>query len=75
MKKKIDKKKYLNVIISKSGNTTETIVNSNLFILSLFIAFESKIGALENYAHHTYGYEQAKYEPTQFSSVFFSTAH
>ncbi len=30
--KKIDKKKYLNVIISKSGNTTETIVNSNLFI-------------------------------------------
>ncbi|SMF70566.1 glucose-6-phosphate isomerase [Candidatus Pelagibacter sp. HIMB1321] len=30
---KIDfKKKYLNIIISKSGNTTETIANSNLFI-------------------------------------------
>ena len=30
--KKIDNKKYLNLIISKSGNTTETIVNSNIFI-------------------------------------------
>ena len=30
--KKLDKKKYLNIIISKSGNTTETIVNSNLLI-------------------------------------------
>tara|TARA_Y100000389_G_scaffold91143_1_gene87751 strand:+ start:353 stop:1519 length:1167 start_codon:yes stop_codon:yes gene_type:complete len=26
------KKKYLNLIISKSGNTTETIVNSNLYV-------------------------------------------
>ena len=30
--KKIDNKKYLNIIISKSGNTVETIVNSNLFL-------------------------------------------
>jgi len=30
--KKIDKKKYLNIVISKSGNTTETIVNSNLLL-------------------------------------------
>ena len=29
---KIKKKKYFNLIISKSGNTTETIVNSNLII-------------------------------------------
>ena len=29
---KIKKKKYVNLIISKSGNTTETIVNSNLII-------------------------------------------
>ena len=31
-KKKIDKKKYLNLIISKSGNTIETTINSNIFI-------------------------------------------
>ena len=31
-KKKIDKKKYLNLIISKSGNTIETSINSNIFI-------------------------------------------
>ena len=31
-KKKIDKKKHLNLIISKSGNTIETSVNSNIFI-------------------------------------------
>ena len=30
--KKIDNKKYLNIIISKSGNTVETIVNSNLLL-------------------------------------------
>ena len=30
--KKTDNKKYLNIIISKSGNTVETIVNSNLFL-------------------------------------------
>ena len=29
---KIKKKKYVNLIISKSGNTTETIINSNLII-------------------------------------------
>ena len=31
-KKKIDKKNYLNLIISKSGNTIETSINSNIFI-------------------------------------------
>ena len=31
-KKKFPKKKYLNLVISKSGNTLETIVNSNLYI-------------------------------------------
>ncbi len=31
-KKTFSKKKYLNLIISKSGNTLETIVNSNIFI-------------------------------------------
>ena len=30
--KKNKKKRYLNLIISKSGNTTETIVNTNIFI-------------------------------------------
>ena len=30
--KKNDKKKYVNLIISKSGNTIETIANSNIFI-------------------------------------------
>ena len=30
--KKIDKKKYFNLVISKSGNTIETIVNANLLI-------------------------------------------
>ena len=29
---KFPKKKYLNLVISKSGNTLETIVNSNLYI-------------------------------------------
>jgi len=27
-----EKKKYLNLVISKSGNTTETIINANIFI-------------------------------------------
>ena len=31
-KNKIEKKKYLNLIISKSGNTIETIVNANILI-------------------------------------------
>ncbi len=31
-KNKIEKKKYLNLIISKSGNTIETIVNTNILI-------------------------------------------
>ena len=31
-KKTFPKKKYLNLVISKSGNTLETIVNSNIFI-------------------------------------------
>ena len=31
-KKKIDKNKHLNLIISKSGNTIETSINSNIFI-------------------------------------------
>ena len=31
-KKTFSNKKYLNLIISKSGNTLETIVNSNIFI-------------------------------------------
>ena len=31
-KKKIKKKNLLNLIISKSGNTIETIVNSNILI-------------------------------------------
>ena len=30
--KKIDKKDFVNLIVSKSGNTIETIVNSNIFI-------------------------------------------
>ena len=30
--KKNKKKRYLNLIISKSGNTTETIVNTNIFV-------------------------------------------
>ena len=30
--KKKKKKRYLNLIISKSGNTTETIVNTNIFV-------------------------------------------
>ena len=31
-KKNFSKKKYLNLVISKSGNTLETIVNSNILI-------------------------------------------
>ena len=30
--KKNERKNYLNLIISKSGNTTETIVNTNIFV-------------------------------------------
>ena len=29
---KFNKKKYLNLVVSKSGNTIETIVNTNLFL-------------------------------------------
>ena len=32
LKKKTNKKKYLNLVVSKSGNTIETIVNSNIYI-------------------------------------------
>ena len=48
--KKNKKKKYLNLIISKSGNTTETIVNTNVFVQkknkSIFITENKK-----NYLH------------------------
>ena len=33
--KKNKKKNYLNLIISKSGNTTETIINTNIFVKNL----------------------------------------
>ena len=48
--KKMKKKKYVNLIVSKSGNTTETIVNSNILIKnnekSIFITENKK-----NYLH------------------------
>ena len=48
--KKNKKKKYLNLIISKSGNTTETIVNTNIFVQkkneNIFITENKK-----NYLH------------------------
>ena len=48
-KKKV-KKRYLNLIISKSGNTTETIVNTNIFVQkknkNIFITENKK-----NYLH------------------------
>ena len=47
---KKNKKKYLNLIISKSGNTTETIVNTNIFVQkknkNIFITENKK-----NYLH------------------------
>ena len=49
-KKKNTKKRYLNLIISKSGNTTETIVNTNIFVKkkseNIFITENKK-----NYLH------------------------
>ena len=36
---KFPKKKYLNLVISKSGNTLETIVNSNLYIKKMIKMF------------------------------------
>ncbi|WP_075506437.1 glucose-6-phosphate isomerase [Candidatus Pelagibacter communis] len=49
-KKKNTKKRYLNLIISKSGNTIETIVNTNIFVKkkseSIFITENKK-----NYLH------------------------
>ena len=48
--KKNQKKKFLNLIISKSGNTTETIVNTNIFVQkknkNIFITENKK-----NYLH------------------------
>ena len=48
--KKNKKKRYLNLIISKSGNTTETIVNTNIFVKkknkNIFITENKK-----NYLH------------------------
>ena len=48
--KKKKKKRYLNLIISKSGNTTETIVNTNIFVQkknkNIFITENKK-----NYLH------------------------
>ena len=48
--KNIKKKRYLNLIISKSGNTTETIVNTNIFVQkknkNIFITENKK-----NYLH------------------------
>ena len=48
--KKNPKKRYLNLIISKSGNTTETIVNTNIFVQkknkNIFITENKK-----NYLH------------------------
>jgi len=48
--KKNKKKKYLNLIISKSGNTTETIINTNIFVQkknkNIFITENKK-----NYLH------------------------
>ncbi|WP_440678661.1 glucose-6-phosphate isomerase [Candidatus Pelagibacter sp. HIMB1611] len=48
--KKNIKKKYLNLVISKSGNTTETIVNTNIFVKkkseNIFITENKK-----NYLH------------------------
>ena len=48
--KKDKKKRYLNLIISKSGNTTETIVNTNIFVQkknkNIFITENKK-----NYLH------------------------
>ena len=49
-KKKESKQKYLNLIVSKSGNTIETIVNSNILIKNkdknIFITENKK-----NYLH------------------------
>ena len=46
-KNKIEKKKYFNLIISKSGNTIETIVNANFLIKknekNIFITENKKI--------------------------------
>ena len=36
-KKKKKEKKYTNIVISKSGNTVETITNSNIFNLTNFL--------------------------------------
>ena len=48
--KKLEKKKYVNLIVSKSGNTTETIINSNILIKknekNIFITENKK-----NYLH------------------------
>ena len=47
-KKKTDKKNYLNLIISKSGNTIETSINSNIFIKKN----ETNIFITENNQNH-----------------------
>ena len=47
------KKSYLNLIISKSGNTLETIVNSNIYILKKdknILVSENKLSDLRNLA-------------------------
>ena len=53
-KKKKDRTKYLNVVVSKSGNTIETILNSNILInnsqKSIFIT-ENKKSYLNTLAH------------------------
>ena len=50
--KKNKKKKYLNLIISKSGNTTEAIVNTNIFVKkkdkNIFIFFLNKNICINN---------------------------
>ena len=53
-KKKNDRTKYLNIVVSKSGNTIETILNSNILInnsqKSIFIT-ENKKSYLNTLAH------------------------
>ena len=53
MKKLKKKKNYLNLIISKSGNTLETIVNSNIINqkkIKIFFITENKKSYLRNLA-------------------------
>ena len=56
---KINEKKTLNIIVSKSGNTLETIINTNMFVkkrLNSILITENKNNYLRNLAN------QLKYE-------------